>query len=381
MAQAARDGNYETTLIGVSSVDLSTPTRIAVNPTTHALQIETDPGVSSINVVGDPQLTGAVTLSEGTNINLTQTGNNIEIASTAISGVAWGDITGTLSNQTDLQTALDGKFTLQGANVVNDAGADVDQRFEGDTATSLLVLDAGADAVQVGNTVAGAIADFRNTAIVLNEDGADRDIRMEGDTDTNAFYLDASTNRIGLGTTTPSEKLDVVGNFQVKNSGDTKSYRFRTSGADLDLDGAGSNLLVSMYSGAGFTGTQRFYLNLNSGSLNADAFGSWRFKNVIFGSNRLTILDNGECVVNDDSADYDFRVESDGDANNLFSDGGANRVGIGTNAPNNKLDVNGTAQVDALRIDQTPTAETPTATHTITISANGVNYKLLCVAA
>ena len=45
------------------------------------------------------------------------------------------------------------------------------------------------------------------------------------------------------------------------------------------------------------------------------------------------------------------------------------------------LYLNGTAQVDALRIDQTPTAETPDATHTITISANGTNYKLLCVAA
>jgi len=45
------------------------------------------------------------------------------------------------------------------------------------------------------------------------------------------------------------------------------------------------------------------------------------------------------------------------------------------------LFIDGTAQVDALRIDQTPAAETPAATHTITISANGTNYKLLCVAA
>lgn len=42
-------------------------------------------------------------------------------------------------------------------------------------------------------------------------------------------------------------------------------------------------------------------------------------------------------VINETGADKDFRVESDGDANNLFSDGGANRIGIGTNAPSAKL--------------------------------------------
>lgn len=45
------------------------------------------------------------------------------------------------------------------------------------------------------------------------------------------------------------------------------------------------------------------------------------------------------------------------------------------------LDVAGLSRCNSFRIDQAPTAETPTATHTITISANGTNYKLLCVAA
>lgn len=43
-------------------------------------------GVSSISVTGDPQLTGDVTLSEGSNITLTQVGNDIEIASTGGGG-------------------------------------------------------------------------------------------------------------------------------------------------------------------------------------------------------------------------------------------------------------------------------------------------------
>ena len=56
-------------------------------------------------------------------------------------------------------------------------------------------------------------------------------------------------------------------------------------------------------------------------------------------------------------------------------------VGIGTRNPQSLLDVAGTVRADGLRLDLTPTAETPTATHTITFSANGTNYKLLCLAA
>lgn len=50
-------------------------------------------------------------------------------------------------------------------------------------------------------------------ANVWNDAGADIDQRMEGDTDVNLFYLDASTNRIGIGTATPTAKLQVNGSF------------------------------------------------------------------------------------------------------------------------------------------------------------------------
>jgi prepilin-type processing-associated H-X9-DG protein len=42
---------------------------------------------------------------------------------------------------------------------------------------------------------------------------------------------------------------------------------------------------------------------------------------------------NGGAVFNEDSADVDFRVESNGQANMLFVDGGNNRVGINTGSP------------------------------------------------
>jgi len=44
-------------------------------------------------------------------------------------------------------------------------------------------------------------------------------------------------------------------------------------------------------------------------------------------------------VFNEDSQDIDFRVESNGNANMLFVDGGNDAVGIGTNSPSRKLSV------------------------------------------
>jgi hypothetical protein len=55
-------------------------------------------------------------------------------------------------------------------------------------------------------------ADFAG-ANVFNDAGADVDQRMEGDTDENLFFLDASTDQIGIGTATPTAKLQVNGSF------------------------------------------------------------------------------------------------------------------------------------------------------------------------
>ena len=40
METAPRDDNRVTTILGVSSVDLTTPTKIAVNPITNAVIVE-----------------------------------------------------------------------------------------------------------------------------------------------------------------------------------------------------------------------------------------------------------------------------------------------------------------------------------------------------
>ena len=71
----------------------------------------------------------------------------------------------------------------------------------------------------------------------------------------------------------------------------------------------------------------------------------------------LTIKDGGisattgAIVFNEASADLDFRVESNGDANMLFVDGGNNKIGIGTNSPAKLLSLKTDGGGGAIGID------------------------------
>jgi hypothetical protein len=53
---------------------------------------------------------------------------------------------------------------------------------------------------------------------------------------------------------------------------------------------------------------------------------------------RMSMFDS-TTVFNEDSQDIDFRVESNGNANMLFVDGGNNRVGVGTNIPSVEFEI------------------------------------------
>jgi len=51
------------------------------------------------------------------------------------------------------------------------------------------------------------------------------------------------------------------------------------------------------------------------------------------GNNENLTVGTGQVIINQGSVDCDFRVESNGNANMLFVDGGNDRVGVGTNSP------------------------------------------------
>lgn len=70
-----------------------------------------------------------------------------------------------------------------------------------------------------------------------------------------------------------------------------RAYRFKTSGSALDLDAAASDLFVSAYANADFSGTQRNYLRLESGAQLAHALGRWLFADGAFAGAGVADLD------------------------------------------------------------------------------------------
>lgn len=222
---------------------------------------------------------------------------------------------------------LTGIIEIDGGVVFNEPGADVDHRFEGDTATSLLVLDAGLDAVQIGTTTAGVIADFRTAAIVFNENAADRDFRVETISYTGAIFVDASENAIGFGGTgadflymSPTGSFFNLANntrpvimrgttatnlFDVNNVANTVQIGTTTAGAIADFS---ASIIVINETGAdqdlraeGDTATSLFVLDAG---LDAVQIGTTTAGNI-FDARSSGI------VINESGDDRDFRIEGD----------------------------------------------------------------------
>jgi hypothetical protein len=231
-------------------------------------------------------------------------------------------ITGGSINNTPIgaSTANTGAFTTLSATgnvsfdggsfVFNEAGADKDARFEGDTVPNLLFLDASTDRIGVGTSTPASILDVNGLGtfgsltskirIGLNGDS----ISSDGD-----FYIQTSTaNPLILRTnTTERMRIDSSGNVGIGTS---------SPGAKLDVNG-------SIYAGGAVA------LSINSGGSNYGQIGY----NIVtgdvywlgYGSSKTTA---GTAVLNWNSS---------------------GNVGIGTSSPNTKLHIFG-ASLSDLRI-------------------------------
>lgn len=83
--------------------------------------------------------------------------------------------------------------------------------------------------------------------------------------------MDTFLKRLGVGL------LALINSDLLIGQEDAKSYRFRQSGASLDLDASGADLFVSVFELVNFLGEQWTYLRLESGEFTAHASGKWLF--------------------------------------------------------------------------------------------------------
>ena len=135
---------------------------------------------------------------------------------------------------------------------------------------------------------------------------------IEDGAGSNTLVVD-SNSRVGVGTTTPAFSYATKG-IEVQASGENPAIRLDRGGSILEIAARSSDIL--------------FY---NTGTAQTMRFG-------IAGTERLRIGATG-VVVNEVGESKDFRVEGDTDQNLFFVDGSADRVGIGTNSPQQKLNI------------------------------------------
>ncbi|MCK4597671.1 hypothetical protein KAU04_06505, partial [bacterium] len=235
--------------------------------------------------------------------------------------------------------------------------------------------------------------------VVINEGSVDLDFRVESDNSSYALFVRGSDGYVGIGTDSPDYLLDVDGdagfNEHIYHNGDENTYiKFTYDQIDLyagdvwmisaeettqdevvinegsvDVDfrvesdnssyalfvrgsdgyvGIGTdspNYLLDVDGDAGFNehiyhnGDENTYIKFSSDQIDLYAGGVW-----LLSADEAT---QDEVVINEGSADVDFRVESDDDNYAFFVRGSDGKIGMGTSSPDYKLDVESSAEACA----------------------------------
>ena len=303
-----------------------------------------------------------------------------------------------LVNTFDNQTVA-GNKTFDGNVVINEIGGNFDFRVEGDTDQYLLFTDASADKVSIGtssmngklnitdsstnqsnkylnycygshtsstNGAYYAFGDNINVYKLVNSGVTDAGYAMGSDIVSVLNGNGTLTSTYGLrtyagiytgssaGTNTAAYGIQ----SRVINFGDGSSLINEARGIDIYINGDSANNKAA----AGITTARALFINTI-----LDATNKWAIyqegasdtnyfaANVGIGTNAPSAklnVENGNVIFNDNGGNYDFRVEGDTDPNLLFTDASTDRVGIGTDSPTNKLTVIGAASFGTL--ERTP---------------------------
>jgi hypothetical protein len=276
-------------------------------------------GGAVLDLLVDVDLTGTTTLV------------NLDVSGTAL-------VTGVLT--TTAATVSNGGGQFNGAiNVgVDDTGYDV--KFFGATTGKSLLWDESADSLivtgtttLVGTTNLDAVdidgATQIDATVTVGVDDTGYDVKFFGATAGAYMLWDESADTLEVSGTVTADGLTV----DVAGTADIVFQRDNAVSGKLELDFASAFAnFNSVNDGLTFSQNAVKALQIRGGDITFYAADGTTPSFVYDESAGLTINEAG--------ADRDFRVESDGNANMLFVDGGANKVGMGV-IPETVLSVKG----------------------------------------
>jgi len=157
---------------------------------------------------------------------------------------------------------------------------------------------------------------------------------------------------VGIGTTSPSQKLDVRGDFRLNGAIAQYSTAANSTVLNRFWNNTGGVLLaeLALYDfGTSLVGGQ---LSFGEG---ISKYATLRGTNTDGGKLTLeTTSSSTDTVFNETGAAFDFRIEGDVDPNLFFVDGSADKIGVGTSNPASKLQiVSSTSGDSVLKVDGT----------------------------
>lgn len=218
------------------------------------------------------------------------TTSKLQWTTPASGGGAWGTITGTLSNQTDLQTALNLKASIN-------------------TTDGILPYKSGSGTL-ADSPITRIDASTIQVAAINGGSGANDDITIQGTSNatrtTSYVNLQPNGGNVGIGTTTPTSVLDLRSNYAVTNFGLGALVKFTNT---LTTAQGHANFVLETMAGGGDTGFAFRPL------------GTYAW-DMIFGTTGVTLRD----------AQNSFLTA-------LQIDAGTRKLGINSAAPAAQLDV------------------------------------------
>ncbi len=206
------------------------------------------------------------------------------------------------------------------------------------------------------------------TEVSINNGSFDSDFRVESNGNDNMFFVDGGNDHVNIGGSSDAGGLlNVFGKAVFKASDNSDNIELLTTDADGSV---GPNLKMYRNSSSPADNDDIGIINFVGENDAGEEVNYAQIKSIIKdvtdgtedGKLELFHVLNGaltpslqitptEIVLNESSNDLDFRVESDGNANMLFVDGGNNKVGIGTNSPSELLEIANTSGDPGLRLN------------------------------